>query len=55
MTCNCGGEFCWECLTPWEGHNWGICKDEEKEFEEIALTLSYGSARVDKHCTMAWR
>ena len=55
MTCNCGGEFCWECLTPWQSHTWGECANEKKDFEEVALTLSHGSARFDKHCTIALR
>jgi hypothetical protein len=54
MSCRCGREFCWDCLTPWEGHPFR-CVEELKELEQVELSMGYGSARFDKYCQIALR
>ncbi len=56
MVCNCGYEFCWECVLPWYDHDWVSCAEEKREFEEVVLSVGDGNnARFDKYCKIAMR
>ncbi len=53
MVCRCGSDFCWECLSPWDGHDWDNCDSSRKELEDVELTFDYGSARFNKYSKIA--
>jgi hypothetical protein len=53
MSCRCGNDFCWECLSPWDGHNWEKCDGSRKELEDVELAFDFGSARFRKYSKIA--
>ena len=53
MICHCGSDFCWECLTPWDGHNWDKCDESRKELEDVELAIDYGSVRFNRYSKIA--
>ena len=55
MMCSCGQDFCWDCLVPWNDHDWELCRTEFKELEEVELLVNYSSKRFEKYCKIALR
>lgn len=53
MLCRCGNDFCWECLNPWDGHNFDKCDERRKELEDVELAFDFGSARFNKYSKIA--
>lgn len=53
MACRCGNGFCWECLSPWDDHNWDTCDERRKELEDVELAFDFGSTRFNKYSKIA--
>ena len=53
MLCRCGNDFCWECLSPWNDHNWDKCDESRKELEDVELVFDFGSVRFKKYSNIA--
>ena len=53
MLCHCGNSFCWECLSPWNDHDWDTCDERRKELEDVELAFDFGSTRFNKYSKIA--
>ena len=53
MSCRCGNDFCWECLSPWNNHDWNKCGERRIEVEDVELAFDLGSARFRKYSKIA--